>query len=91
MRENNSFIFIYTFGVNETMWLWRLKNKITTIKIKKMYRKENLDTICHEYPMSPIRDWESQERFNKKGIIEPFIRGTEEYCSGKNEKIIKQR
>lgn len=35
--------------------------------------------------MSPIRDWESQERFNKKGIIEPFIRGTEEYCSGKNE------
>lgn len=74
MRENNSFIFIYTFGVNETMWLWRLKNKITTIKITKMHRKENLDTICHEYPMSPIRDWESQERFNKKRIIEPFIK-----------------
>lgn len=56
------------------MWLWRLKNKITTIKITGMYGKENLGTICHEYPVSPMRDWESQERFNKKRIIEPFIK-----------------
>lgn len=88
MRENNSFIFIYTFGVNETMWLWRLKNKITNMKITRMYRKENLGTICHEYPVSPMRDWESQERFNKKRIIEPFIKSRNRQKGKRNRRIL---
>ena len=39
-----------------------------------MYRKENLGTTCHEYPVSPMRDWESRKNLIKRGPLNHLLK-----------------